>query len=53
MKGKENEKEYTTPKFSSLMDPPKREITIKNQFIPAKLDLKNRIQNDITEVSRK
>jgi hypothetical protein len=51
-KVKEKEKEYTTPRFSSLIDPPKRQ-DLKNQFVPVKKDFKNKIQNEINEASRK
>jgi hypothetical protein len=52
-KAKEKEeKEWTTPKFSSIIDPPKK-VEQRNQFIPLKHDIKNRVKNDLFEASRK
>jgi hypothetical protein len=51
VKEKENEKEYMTPKFSSLIEP--QIAAPRNQFIPKKIDLKNKIKNDLLQANRK
>ena len=53
VKEKENEREYMTPKFSALIEPPQQQALQRNQFIPQKLDIKNKIKNDLLEANRK
>jgi hypothetical protein len=53
VKEKENEREYMTPKFSSLIDLPQHQAAQRNQFVPQKLDIKYKIRNDLLEANRK
>lgn len=52
----DKEKEYTTPKFSSLIEPslkPIRQSITRNQFIPAKTNFQARIKNNLNVLTEK